>query len=105
MYYSSSDDDDDKERITPMPRNLSLLGVVAVADRVRPSSRQAIATAHAAGIQVVMVTGDRVETAVAVARDIGLLDVILPYVVLVLTYRTAILYMYTYAHVCMHVHV
>lgn len=67
-------DDEEVERVTPLPRNLSLIGVVAVADRVRPSSRAAIQTAHDAGIQVVMVTGDRMETAIAVARDIGLLD-------------------------------
>ena len=46
---------------------------MAIRDDVRPEARDAIAEVRNAGIQVVMITGDRLETAVAIARDAGLL--------------------------------
>ena len=50
-----------------------LIGFAAIRDDVRPEAREAITEVRAAGVQVVMVTGDRRETAVAIARDAGLL--------------------------------
>ena len=50
-----------------------LIGFAAIRDDVRPEAREAIIEVQAAGVQVVMVTGDRRETAVAIARDAGLL--------------------------------
>ena len=50
-----------------------LIGFAAIRDDVRPEARAAITEVQAAGVQVVMVTGDRRETAVAIARDAGLL--------------------------------
>ena len=44
------------------------LGVIALADAVRPSSARAVARLEAAGIDVVMLTGDNAATAQAVAR-------------------------------------
>ena len=52
-----------------------LIGFAAIRDDVRPEARAAITEVQAAGVQVVMVTGDRRETAVAIARDAGLLRV------------------------------
>lgn len=52
--------------------DLTLIGLVAIRDDVRPEARDAIAEVQAAGIQVVMITGDRKETAVAIAQDAGL---------------------------------
>ncbi len=49
-----------------------LLGLVALADPVRPKVPAAIADCLAAGIRVVMLTGDSVETARAIAARIGL---------------------------------
>ena len=51
-----------------------LIGLVAIRDDVRPEAREAIREVRGAGIQVVMITGDRRETAVAIARDAGLLE-------------------------------
>jgi Ca2+-transporting ATPase len=48
------------------------LGLVALEDPVRPDVPQAIAECHAAGIRVVMMTGDHPATAVSVARQVGL---------------------------------
>lgn len=53
---------------------LTLLGIVGIRDDLRPESIEAIAEAKRAGIQVVMITGDRKETAVAIAKDVGLLE-------------------------------
>lgn len=51
-----------------------LLGFIAIRDEVRPEAHTSIATLHQAQIQVVLVTGDARETAVAVAREVGILD-------------------------------
>jgi Cu+-exporting ATPase len=48
------------------------VGVIGVADTVKPSSQQAIADLHSAGIRVVMLTGDNLATAQAIAREVGL---------------------------------
>ncbi|GIG70086.1 heavy metal translocating P-type ATPase [Phytomonospora endophytica] len=52
------------------------LGVIAVADPVRESSRPAVGALHAAGVTTVMLTGDQRGTAAAVARAIGIDTVI-----------------------------
>ena len=51
------------------------LALFAVADTIKPSSRQAIAELEALGITPVMLTGDNQATAQAIARDAGLTDV------------------------------
>ncbi|MGH7633525.1 MAG: heavy metal translocating P-type ATPase, partial [Gemmatimonadaceae bacterium] len=48
------------------------LAAFAVADAVRPESREAVKQLHDAGIEVVMMTGDSRAVAEAVARDIGI---------------------------------
>lgn len=50
-----------------------LVGLVAIRDDVRPEAKDAIKEVRSAGIQVVMITGDRLETAVSIAEDAGLL--------------------------------
>ncbi len=50
-----------------------LIGLVGIRDEVRPEAKQAIEEITEAGIQVVMITGDRLETARAIAKDTGLL--------------------------------
>ena len=49
-----------------------LIGVVAVADRVKPEARDTVARLRRAGLQVAMVTGDHRATARAVAADVGI---------------------------------
>lgn len=49
-----------------------LVGLVGIRDDVRPEAREAIIEVQKAGIQVVMITGDRKETAVAIAKEAGL---------------------------------
>ena len=50
-----------------------IIGLVAIRDDVRPEAKEAIKEVQEAGIQVVMITGDRLETAVAIAKDAGLM--------------------------------
>lgn len=48
-----------------------LLGVIAAADVVKPTSRQAVQELSAMGIEVVMLTGDNAKTAEAIRRQVG----------------------------------
>lgn len=51
-----------------------LIGFVAIRDDVRPEAKMAIKEVMDAGIQVVMITGDRLETAVSIAEDAELIQ-------------------------------
>lgn len=50
-----------------------IIGLVAIRDDVRPEAKEAIREVQEAGIQVVMITGDRLETAISIATDAGLM--------------------------------
>ena len=54
----------------------TLLGVIAAADTVKPTSRQAIAEMKAMGLDVVMLTGDNQRTAEAIRSQLGIDSVI-----------------------------
>ena len=51
---------------------LTVLAVVGIVDPPRPTAKAAIATAHEAGIQVRMITGDHAVTAAAIAKELGI---------------------------------
>lgn len=53
-------------------RDLTFLGLVAISDPVRPGVPEAISACHAAGIRIMMITGDYPLTAKSIARQIGL---------------------------------
>lgn len=67
----------DQEGKTPLffAKEDQLLGVIAVADPVKPSSKEAIERFLALGLQVILLTGDRKQTAEAIARQLGITDV------------------------------
>uniref|UniRef100_A0A6B2L0B8 Cation-transporting P-type ATPase C-terminal domain-containing protein n=1 Tax=Arcella intermedia TaxID=1963864 RepID=A0A6B2L0B8_9EUKA len=60
-----------EERI--LPEQMTLIGLIGLRDEIRKESKEAIQMAKNAGIQVVMITGDRKETAISIAREVGLL--------------------------------
>ena len=57
-------------------RDGELLGIVAVADAIKPESAQAVRELHGLGLRVVMLTGDNARTAQAVGRQAGVDEVI-----------------------------
>lgn len=57
-------------------RNGRLAGTIAVADEVKPTSAAAIRALEGLGIKTVMLTGDNALTAGAIARSVGVLDVV-----------------------------
>lgn len=54
--------------------DIVIIGLVGIRDDVRAEAKDAISEVQGAGIQVVMITGDRLETAVAIAKDAGLVN-------------------------------
>ncbi|WP_018896510.1 heavy metal translocating P-type ATPase [Rhizobium sp. 2MFCol3.1] len=52
-----------------------LAGLVAVADRIKPTTAAAIKALHASGLKIIMATGDNERTARSVARSLGIDDV------------------------------
>ena len=62
------------EDALPESNNWTLVGCLGIRDEVRPESVTAIKEVKGAGVQVVMITGDRKETAVAIAKEAGLID-------------------------------
>ena len=56
-----------------LPVPLTLIGFVGIRDEIRPESKPAIERVQEAGVHVVMITGDKKETATAIAREAGLI--------------------------------
>ncbi|MDR7304122.1 cation-translocating P-type ATPase [Haloactinomyces albus] len=55
-------------------RDLTLSGMIALADTIRPTAAESVAQLQQAGVQIVMVTGDHPSTAQAIAADLGVLN-------------------------------
>ena len=63
---------------TPMffAKEKELLGIIAVADVIKPSSAKAVKTLKNMGIEVIMITGDNARTAEAIAKEAGITRVL-----------------------------
>ncbi|MBI4426620.1 MAG: HAD-IC family P-type ATPase [Candidatus Kerfeldbacteria bacterium] len=75
LAFAYAETDADWRSITHqnLGQHLVYLGLVGIRDQVRPEARDTVEAARAAGIRVIMLTGDYRVTAVAVAREIGIL--------------------------------
>ncbi|KAF1299541.1 magnesium-transporting ATPase [Enterococcus sp. JM4C] len=72
--YAIYDEEPTDIRSEVLEKNLRLLGLVGMIDPPRPESKGAIARAKRAGIKTVMITGDHVVTASAIAKELGILS-------------------------------
>ena len=69
LLLAEADRDFDDKNAT-----LTLIGLVGIRDSLRPETKNAVETVRRAGIQTVMITGDNRETAVAIAKECGILS-------------------------------
>jgi Ca2+-transporting ATPase len=74
LAVAERDVDDTIGPLETAEESLRAVGIVGLHDPVRPAVPDAVETAHRAGIDVVMVTGDHPRTAEAVAREVGIGD-------------------------------
>jgi calcium-translocating P-type ATPase len=71
LVLATSDEERGEDSLTE--GGWTLVGIVGIRDEVRPEAVEAIAQVQQAGIQVVMITGDRKDTATAIAKEAGIL--------------------------------
>lgn len=57
-----------------LENDMCFVGLCAMKDPVRPEVKDAIAECRTAGIRPIMITGDHIDTAVAIAHDLGILE-------------------------------
>jgi Ca2+-transporting ATPase len=57
-----------------LEHDLVFLGLVGMKDPIRPEAKAAVETCRAAGIRTVMITGDHRDTAVAIAKELGMME-------------------------------
>ncbi len=72
LAFACSDLDGEKTGSPVIESDLIFIGLQAMVDPPRPDVRQAITKTYAAGIRVIMITGDYRETAKAIGREIGI---------------------------------
>lgn len=53
---------------------LTFLGMAGIADPVRPEAKEAVQEFKRAGVKTIMITGDRMDTAFAIARELGIAE-------------------------------
>ncbi len=68
--------DEMPEDISPeaIERGMTFIGMTGMIDPVRPEVKAAVEKCKSAGIRAIMITGDHIDTAVAIAKDLGLIE-------------------------------
>ena len=72
--YTTYDTLPEDTSASAVEHDLTFLGLVGMIDPVRPEVADAVRECHSAGIRVVMITGDHRDTAIAIARELGILE-------------------------------
>jgi len=57
-----------------LEQSMTFIGLAGMIDPIRPEVKDAVKECHEAGIRVVMITGDHIDTAVAIAAELGILQ-------------------------------
>lgn len=57
-----------------LERDLIFVGLVGMIDPIRPEVKDAVAECRSAGIRPIMITGDQLDTAVAIGKDLGIIE-------------------------------
>ncbi len=70
VYHERPEDFSDKA----LEHDLIFVGLLGMIDPVRPEVKAAVAECRTAGIRPIMITGDQLDTAVAIAKDLGMID-------------------------------
>ena len=74
MAYNKIGKLPDHKEIDSLENNLVFIGMVGMIDPARPEAKEAVQKCKTAGIKPVMITGDHKITAMAIAKDIGILE-------------------------------
>ncbi len=74
MAYNKIGSLPDHKEIDSLENNLVFIGMVGMIDPARPEAKEAVQKCKTAGIKPVMITGDHKITAMAIAKDIGILE-------------------------------
>lgn len=74
LAYKELDEVPENPSSELLENNLIFLGLVGMIDPPRPEAKEAVAVCRKAGIKPVMITGDHVVTASAIARELGILE-------------------------------
>lgn len=72
--YATYDEEPQDISSEALEKDLRLIGLIGMIDPPRPESKGAIKRAKKAGIKTVMITGDHVVTAGAIAKELGILN-------------------------------
>ena len=70
VYHERPNDFSDKA----LEHDLIFVGLLGMIDPIRPEVKDAVAECRTAGIRPIMITGDQLDTAVAIAKDLGMID-------------------------------
>lgn len=74
IAYKKIDNVPDNPTSDDLENNLTFMGLVGMIDPPRPEAKAAVATCRKAGIKPIMITGDHVVTASAIAKELGILQ-------------------------------
>ncbi len=63
-----------EDAASPEERELTFIGLTGMIDPARPEAAEAVAAFREAGVETVMITGDHIDTAYAIARELGIAE-------------------------------